>query len=123
MLSGCSAFGPSSSGIAFETAMVEYASGDEVTARLTNDTGDDIGYNLCFTTIEEQEEGTWEAVDTTTWESRACPDILYGLEAGGVAETTVALPAGFPAGDYRLATEVELEGGQWIKVTAPFEVQ
>lgn len=122
VLSGCSAFGPDASHVVFETAAAEYAPGAEVSARLANDSDGDVGYNLCFTTVEAKADG-WEPIDRPDEEARFCQAILLGLEPGGVAETTVALPADLAAGEYRLVTEVELEDDRRVEVTAPFEVR
>lgn len=120
-LSGCSAFGPNTSDVLFETTASVYAPGDEVTARLVNDTRGDLGYNLCFTTIEARGD-TWGPV-TAYGEDIVCTDILLRLRAGERAERMVPLPEDLPAGRYRLATDVELEDGRRTEVTAPFEVR
>lgn len=118
-LSGCSAFGPSASDVRFETAAAEYTSGAEVTVRLENLSDDSVGYNLCHTTIER----TGGSRPPVAQVDRTCLDILLGLEPGGVAETTVNLPDDLPAGDYQLATTVELKSGRRVELTAPFDVR
>lgn len=118
-LTGCSAFGPSPSDVVFETAADEYTPGVEVTARLENVSDANVGYNLCYTTVER----TGDSRHPLSQAPPVCLDVLRGLEPGGVAETTVSLPDDLPAGGYQLATTVELESGQRVEVTAPFEVR
>lgn len=123
-LVGCSALGPSASDVLFETTAAVYAPGEEVTVRLVNDTGRDLGYNLCQTIVETQRGGAWEPVGVSGRAPTACPDILLVLGSGQEAERAVALPGDLPAGRYRAATNVEFfDDRRQVKVTAPFEVQ
>lgn len=121
-LPGCSAFGPNVASVLFETTAAEYTPGDVITARLENKSDISVGYNLCFTAVEAKADA-WVPVVRPDIETGGCNDILRILEPDGVAETTVALAAGLPAGEYRLVTGIEAENNRRVVVVAPFEVR
>ncbi|HEX6308493.1 MAG TPA: immunoglobulin-like domain-containing protein [Longimicrobiales bacterium] len=84
------------------------AAGDSIELRLTNNSADDIGYNLCTTAIERQVGTAWQPVQT----DRACTMELRTLEAGGETTYRTTLPPLATAGEYRFTTTVEiLEAG------------
>ena len=122
-LSGCSASGPDTDDVLFETTADAYAPGDRVTVRLVNETDGALGYNLCHTAVEVRRGGAW-APASSGGGAAACLDVLLFLEAGGVADRALTLPDDLAAGPYRLVTDVELIGdGRRFEVAARFAVR
>lgn len=94
-----------------------------MTVRLANESGDGVGYNLCFSTLQRSEEGRWPPVDRSdTGDPVFCPAILLGLGSGESAESTVTIPAEAEAGTYRVETSVEINGNRHRIVTNTFRV-
>lgn len=101
-----------------------YAAGDIATLRLHNIYGDDIGYNLCFSTLERREGDSW--VRSEVQDERACTAELRLLPPGESATFDAAIiPAALPPGEYRFRTRVEhmLDGSELQARSNPFEVR
>jgi hypothetical protein len=109
-------------GAELRTDRTRYAPGDEVRLELHSRTADDIGYNLCVSTLETRADGDWapspEQVD------EVCPMILRLLEPGASASYELRLPAVQP-GEYRFRTTIEhMPTGERRDVaTPPFRVE
>jgi hypothetical protein len=96
------------------------AAGDSIVLTLDNGTANQIGYNLCTTSLERQTAGGWEVVPSDL----VCTMELRTLEPGAEAEYRKALPAGLSAGQYRYRTNVELmpTGGYHAVTSSAFRV-
>lgn len=79
--------------------------GDTLRAELRNTGAGEVGYNLCSLGVERMEVSGWAPVEPN-FTLTACLDRLYTLDPGETAHTFRVLPAGLPAGSYRLSTEV-----------------
>jgi hypothetical protein len=105
------------------TDRTAYAPGEIATLRLHNIHGDDIGYNLCFSTLERREGASW--VRSEVQDERACTAELRLLPPGETAEFDAAtIPARLPPGEYRFRTRVEhmLDGSEVQARSNPFAV-
>ncbi|MGB0514006.1 MAG: hypothetical protein ACPGJE_04095, partial [Wenzhouxiangellaceae bacterium] len=52
------------------------------------ESGDGVGYNLCFSALQRLDDGRWLDVDRSeTGDPAFCPTVLYGLEPGESAES------------------------------------
>ncbi len=122
LLAGCDSSGPSD--VTFRTDASAYRLGDAVTVRLTNESGGDVGYNLCFSTLQRSDGGRWLDVDRNgTGDPLACATVQLALEPGASAEERITIPANAEAGEYRVQTSVEVgdDGGGRV-VTNTFDV-
>jgi hypothetical protein len=103
VLVGACAAGTQSSGPTDIRLGVEAAAArDSITLVLINDSREEVGYNLCPSTLERQVGEAWQAVP----DSRLCTMELRLLAAGRSARYTLGLPAGLAAGTYRYRTSV-----------------
>ncbi|HET6567813.1 MAG TPA: hypothetical protein VFG50_07605, partial [Rhodothermales bacterium] len=87
VVAGCSLIRrtlPPSTDVALTTDAVAYPSGGEVQLQLRNVFNQRIGYNLCFSQLERNVNGTWERVD----EDRNCTAELRLLAPGDTATYT-----------------------------------
>ena len=82
-----------------------YRAGDTLRAELRNNSLGVVGFNLCSLGVERVEVSGWAAVEPD-FTAAPCLDRLYTLDPGEAAPTFRVLPAGLPAGSYRLSTEV-----------------
>ena len=122
-LSGCSLYGASSVGLAFETAAAEYAPGDAVDTAVRNESEEPVYFNICFAFLDLVRGGEVVAGSLGPDQNAACQSDLRSLAPGEVAEGTARLPDGLEPGTYRLATEVEVDGDRRRLVTRSFEVR
>ena len=83
------------------------AARDSIVLTLTNGSGQQVGYNLCPTAVEQRVDTGWQTVPN----DRVCTMELRTLEPGANATYTTTLPAGTTAGDYRFAAGVEIPLG------------
>ncbi|MEW5928476.1 MAG: hypothetical protein AB1941_13490 [Gemmatimonadota bacterium] len=106
---------PRADGVAFAVERAAYALGDTVAARLVNESGVAVGYNLCLASLERREGAGWLVVDELLI---VCTADLRTLEPGESVPYRRALSAGLEAGVYRLRTHVEfpLTGGSRVEV-------
>ena len=121
LLAGCDASGLG--GVTFRTDATAYRPGDTVTVRLENESGGEVGYNLCFSTLQHSDDGRWLDVDRGgTGDAVFCTSILLGLEPGDSVESQLTVPAGAEAGEYRVQTSVEVDGESRRATTNAFSV-
>jgi hypothetical protein len=106
---------PQPEGVRFTVDRGAYAPGDTLSARLVNDSGLELGYNLCSASLERQDGAGWTVVDEPLW---ICTADLKRLPAGDSVPYRRALSAGLELGRYRLRTRVEhpLSGGSRAEV-------
>lgn len=95
---------PPAIGLNFTTDAVQYAPGSTVQLQLNNQTAETIGYNLCFSDLEQQTDQGWESVEDS---DTVCTTIQHGLMPGKKATYEKALMSDLPDGTYRFMTEVE----------------
>jgi hypothetical protein len=101
-----------------------YSPGDTATLRLRNVLGHEIGYNLCFSSLERLADGAWR--DSEVQDDRVCTAELRLLPPGEIATFDgAAIPSGLPAGEYRFRTRVEdMSGGSDMQARSnPFSVR
>lgn len=118
--SGCQGTQPSA-GIDFSVDDTQYVPGEEVQLRLVNGIDQMLGYNLCFSDLERQQNDQWQIVpDSET----VCTTVQYGLEPGDTATFTKMILNDVPRGTYRYHTRIELreDERQEDAVTDPFQV-
>jgi hypothetical protein len=88
------------------TERTNYTAGQTATLRLHNLLDHDIGYNLCFSTLERNVDGAW--LDSPIQDDRFCTAELRILPPGETATFDGAtLPSNLPPGEYRFRTRVE----------------
>lgn len=84
-----------------------------------------VGYNLCFgwATLERLDGGSWTSVDVVLGPPDAfCTAEMLMLPSLRGVEEKVHLPRHLPAGEYRLAYDLEIEGVRRKFATDPFLV-
>lgn len=120
LLVGCQIRQPFDLG--FTTDQDRYAPGSEVQLQLENQTEQTIGYNLCFSELQQQTGGEWQLVEGS---EEVCTAIQNGLEPGDQATYTKTLPADLPAGTYRYETDVTYRDTEEREplATEPFSVE
>lgn len=96
--------------------------GATVSLTLRNESGEALGYNLCFHDLERREDDGWERVSGA---GQICTAVLYTLEDGGSATYSASLPSTLGEGAYRFRTSVHFvdRGESRDAVTPPFEVR
>lgn len=113
-------------GVELAVLAASVPAGDTLRAELRNTGAGEVGYNLCSLGVERMEVSGWRAVEPN-FTATACLDRLYTLQPGETAHTFRVLPAGLPAGSYRLSTEVRTGGAaldtRGTVRTRPFTVQ
>jgi hypothetical protein len=82
------------------------AARDSVTLVLTNDSREEVGYNLCPSALERRVGEAWQAVPS----NRICTMELRLLPAGRAARHTLGVPAGLAGGSYRYRASVTRMG-------------
>ena len=112
LLAGCSLLGTEEAPTAdrlvpFQTERTNYSPGDSVTATLTNTTEYELGYNLCFATLQRDTDSGWEQTDRDM--EGYCLAIQYHLKPGKEATYDYHLPDQLPDGEYRYRTNVGWE--------------
>ena len=97
--------------------------GGEATLVLENQSGERIGYNLCFHTLERFTDEGWNAAEEQ--EERACILVLHMIDSGESARYDTSLPEALPAGEYRFRVALHLmeRGEHRDQVTASFAVE
>lgn len=96
--------------------------GATVSLTLRNESGEAVGYNLCFHELERLEGGGWAPV---TGAGQICTAVLYTLEDGRSVTYSVSLPSTLGEGVYRFRTSIHFvdRGESRDAVTGPFEVR
>jgi hypothetical protein len=100
---------------------VEAASArDSITLVLSNESSEEIGFNLCPSTLERSTGGTWEPVLS----ERVCTMELRLLDSGREARYTLDVPAGLTSGRYRYRASVtRMASGTSVSLTSdPFQI-
>lgn len=125
VVSGCSMMLAPESGdrnVEFTTERQAYAPGDDVAITLTNRTKHGIGYNLCWSIVQQRVNGEWKAPKNVP--GRICTAELRYLAQGRTASSVFPLPEMLPAGEYRIITSVEnmRTGNQLAVATNPFAI-
>lgn len=112
----------SSDEVALRAEADSFEPGATVSLTLRNESGEAVGYNLCFHDLERLEGDGWAPVAGA---GRICTAVLYTLEDGRSATYSASLPSALGAGEYRFRTSVHFvdRGESRDAVTAPFEVR
>jgi len=123
LLGGCDLItGPDVPPAAFSVAQEAVAVGDTLAATLTNlSASDRIGYNLCLTALDLRMGTGWREVQPVFGlpPRGICTAQLNVLGPGEEMEARWTVPAGLPAGTYRLrSTTRALEGSASRTVTS-----
>ncbi|WP_434300451.1 immunoglobulin-like domain-containing protein [Corallococcus exiguus] len=92
--------------VSLATDATAYRPGDTVQLELRNEGTREVGYNLCTARLERREDSGWGATPHLN-ETEACQLVLHTLKAGARAHGTLRLPAELPAGEYRIAHNVD----------------
>jgi hypothetical protein len=113
-------------GDGFATMTVEPASvapGGAITVTLTNNSDQQLGYNLCPVALERMVGDEWEQRPERPAE--VCTMELRVLDPGSSASYEHTIPPGVPPGSYRFTLRVEwpLGADQVGVVSEPFEVR
>jgi hypothetical protein len=82
-----------------------YRSGDRVSIRLVNHIGRPVGYNLCESALEHDQEGSWRVVQATLVET--CTKELRVLGAGQAAFYAFRAEPRIRPGRYRIRTTLQ----------------
>lgn len=90
------------------TGRQTYSREDEVRLILQNHTREEIGYNLCVSSLERRVNEEWQPVEVQLRE--ACPMILRLLPPGQSDYYMFQLDPGLEEGVYRFRTELETMG-------------
>ncbi|HEX2189947.1 MAG TPA: hypothetical protein VHG51_13665 [Longimicrobiaceae bacterium] len=100
-----------------------YAPGDTLSARLVNDSGVELGYNFCITTLLRREGGGWVVADVPL---ALCTAELRPLRPGDSVALLREIPARLESGEYRLRATVLVPldgGGRAVVDSGSFRVQ
>ena len=102
-----------------------YAPGTRVELRLTNNTGEQLGYNACFRSLERQVGDSWTLI---VERGRVCTMQLDVLEPRATRVDRTSLPPSLERGRYRLVLSFSRESAgapaERIRATSgPFQVQ
>ena len=102
---GCNAMRTTSDppGVSLRVEPQTVAPGASIELILENESGAQIGYNLCTSALERVVNGTAQAVPS----DRICTMELRLLESSQNARYTLQLPADLSAGDYRMVARIE----------------
>jgi hypothetical protein len=94
--------------------------GDSMTLTLRNETAEQIGYNLCTSSLQRQTAGGWEPVPSDV----VCTMELRTLEPDQDASYRTALPDDLSSGRYRYSTGIEAmqTGGGYGIMSNSFDV-
>jgi hypothetical protein len=86
-----------------------------VTLVLSNDSSEEIGFNLCPSTLERSTGETWEPV----LDERVCTLELRLLDSGREARYTLDIPPGLASGRYRYRASVtRMASGTSVSLTS-----
>jgi hypothetical protein len=91
--------------VEFTTDRDVYGRGDSIEARLTNGSGDELSYNLCYAWFERQVLDSWEHVGP--FGLPICSGAAVSLPAGETALMSSRIPAVLPTGVHRLRTLIQ----------------
>lgn len=94
---------PAPAGLRFTVEPAAAAPGTTITLMLSNGTTHQIGYNLCDSGLEQQQDGSWRRVPHEV----VCTQELRLLMPGQTARYQRNLPSSLGAGRYRFRTGVE----------------
>lgn len=123
LLIACSLWLVGCGGISLNVSPTKALQGESVELELSNGTLGEVGYNLCFSTIEVREAGAWKAASLQSDDpNAACLTILHVMGAFGSDTAQRQLPSALPAGTYRLSTSVEHGGEDVVVESNEFEV-
>ncbi|HEX2167968.1 MAG TPA: hypothetical protein VHG09_12110 [Longimicrobiales bacterium] len=94
--------------------------GDSMTLTLRNETTEQIGYNLCTSSLQRQTAGGWATVPSDV----VCTMELRTLEPDQEASYRTALPDDLASGQYRYTTSAEAmeTGGGYGIMSNTFDV-
>ena len=94
--------------VEFSVRTSEFATGDTLSATLTNRSDMTVVYSFCPVSLEHKIASGWSTVQMQfgRHEGALCAAMAFGLLPGGVAEYRHIVPSGFAAGLYRLRMEV-----------------
>lgn len=117
ILAGCDSTDPldpgvGPEGIALTVTDTLYQTGDTIEAILTNESEEDLSYNLCLFGMQRRAGNRWERV--VKHPDVACPLIARGLSPGQSDTLEVPVRADMEPGVYRFRDEIEFprENGQ-----------
>ncbi|MBN8471511.1 hypothetical protein JYJ95_33815 [Corallococcus exiguus] len=88
------------------TDATAYRPGDTVQLELRNEGTREVGYNLCTVRVESRHGSAWSQIPHLG-ENEACPLMQHTLKGGARAQGSLTLPAELPAGEYRIAHDVD----------------
>ncbi|WP_143195411.1 immunoglobulin-like domain-containing protein [Archangium sp. Cb G35] len=91
-----------------KTDQQTYAPGSKVKLLLRNDSLQLLGYNLCMSSLQRDEGGTWTVVPPPG--RQLCAAIQYNIWPGESGESLRPLPETLPEGTYRYVTNVDWNG-------------
>jgi hypothetical protein len=98
-----------------ELAVEAASAPDSITLVLRNESSEEVGYNLCPSTLEQRVGAGWQAV----LDERVCTMELRLLPSGREGRYTVGLPAGLASGEYRYRAAVtRMESGAPVGLTS-----
>lgn len=89
--------------IALAVTPRDVAAGDSVVATLTTTLDGGVGYNLCTSVLERQQDDGWRVIEA----DRICTMELRTLQPGESARFAFHLPTGLAPGSYRYHARVE----------------
>lgn len=96
--------GEGSNGVALIVTPERAAPGDTITLVLRNDSQDELGYNLCTSSLHRRTgEGAWDPIAS----ERVCTLELRSLSPRQRATLRLDLPQNLAPGTYRFETAVE----------------
>jgi len=104
-----------------KTDQETYAPGSSVKLMLRNDSLQVLGYNLCMSSLQRDEGGTWTVVPPPG--RRICNAAQYNIWPGVMSDESLhALPGTLPEGTYRYVTNVDWDGERQDVTSNTFHV-
>ncbi|WP_257452420.1 hypothetical protein [Archangium lipolyticum] len=97
-----------------------YVTGSELSLRLSNESLQPLGYNLCFSTLQRHVGEAWETVPLI--DNEVCAAIQKRLGPGEESSERRVLRESLAEGEYRYLTDVEWDGERQEVTSAPFRV-
>ncbi len=97
--------------------------GAEVTLLLVNQSGEPVGFNLCFHELERFTDDGWKGSEEQ--EDRICTAVLHIIDPGEDARYEASLPATLSPGEYRFRVALHLmdQGEFRDQVSDPFHIE
>jgi hypothetical protein len=111
--------------IAFTVSGSPFTPGDTIIATLVNRSDQTLGYNLCLAVLDRRADSDWQRIQRHSGDT-FCPLMFVPLGPGESGSLAQPVREDFPAGLYRLQTEIRwpLEvDARFLVTTGTFRIE